>query len=184
MKKVLKIIGWCICVVIIIFGAYSGGTLLISNIKHRNYKYIDEPRCQELVYEELELTCTKEEAKKEIERLTNAKLFIYKECDLGGQNPGLTILSIRFVRMQEGLNLEDYIFYYTHELVHLTECVANEIYTQFRAWQILYESGNEQFKAVAMRHLYRDMIGCDKQNYTYWHYAKEYLIREGEINED
>lgn len=181
MKKVLSAFGYFVAIVIIIFGTYSGITLIVSNLKHCDYKYIYEPMCQEIEFEELELTYTKEKAKNEIEKLTNAKLFIYKECDLEWKNAGLTTLSIRLVRMQQGLSVEEYIFYYTHELVHLTECVANEIYTQFRAWQILYESGNAEFKAVAMRYLYKDMIGYDKEEYTYWHYAKQYLVQKGKL---
>lgn len=142
-----------------------------------NLKYVYCEPDYELVWEKpIDINYTKAELKTEIDKLFGNKLFFYKEDD-NKKYYGRNIVVFRTIVMNENLSAEDYIFYYAHESAHLTLHTYNDIDASFKAFKMLYESGNELFKQAAMNNLYYNMLGCYPNSYTYWYYAKEYLLK-------
>lgn len=126
-------------------------------------------------YNSLDITYTRAEAKRKIDALFGNPFHFYSEKKFAGITLGETWLMFDWIRMSSDCSIDDYIFSYAHELVHLTERVANERYTNYKAFIKLYESGDEQFKAVAERYLYWDLRGCSLESYTCGYYILEYL---------
>lgn len=155
---------------------YSFSVVIALKVRFCNYKYIEEAPDFNLVkYEQFDAQYSKTEAKAELDKIFKAKLFFYTENE-NNKYYGRTYAVFRVIAMNKNISINDFIFYYAHELVHLTEFTENDIYANFKAFKVLYESGNETFKKVAMNNLYRDMNGVDTEQYTYWHYAKQYLL--------
>ena len=63
----------------------------------------------------------------------------------------------------------------THELVHLSYFTANERFTCFKAFQILYESGNNYFKNIALAYANNDFKGITSLEYSCAGYIEDYL---------
>lgn len=116
---------------------------------------------------------SKMEIKKDIDNLFGNTPYIYIECDLGDTLGGLASPIVRSVKIHNTLSLYEYTFDLAHELIHITHCTMNETYTQFEAFKMLYESGNEWFKNCALWEVkYRMGSGTV---YDFGYYVIEYL---------
>lgn len=171
--KVLNKVFNILTIISAIFSLWALSITAISWCKKREYVY--NPCSATYYYNDTKITYTRESAKTAILSLFKHPLHIYAEGKLKGQRLGETRLFLRYIKMSTDCGVEDYIFAFTHELVHLTENVANERYTNFKAFVVLYESGDEQFKAVAERYLYSDLQGWTKKDYACGYYIMKYL---------
>lgn len=178
LKKLFLIFG----VFVFVINVYIDSVFIYSNINKSNWGYVKED-CIELNIKSYKVTYTKEEAKIEIEKIIKPKLYMYleKDFDKNIANAAITYLVPRIIIVKPNIHIKDYILSYTHELVHLNELVTNERYTNFRTFVILYESGNEQFKNIALEYAYLDMKGRVTPEYSCWYYIKQYLVEASVI---
>lgn len=100
------------------------------------------------------------------------KAYLLFDNKLNGDN--FTILQTRTIVIGD-LEGYDYIQGLCHELVHLKFCTANETYTQFMTFKILYESENEilhdcgcDFANAQFKHLWFGDYDCA-------YYIEQYL---------
>lgn len=92
---------------------------------------------------------------------------------------GKTYIWLRKIYLESKLTGWHLLEVYTHELVHYTRYIANEMMVQFLTFKILYESDNailhEKGKALANEILSND---CYNKAYDCGWYIKEYLENE------
>lgn len=148
---------------------------IIFNCNHRlpyvectdGFEYVDH------YFEEIKMT--KEEARKEIEKLFGNPKYIYKEKDCAKSH---SIALFRIVVIKKKCSIDEYIMALTHELIHITEFTGNERYTEFRSFQVLYNCDNVQFNNVAGEIGNFAYYKMYDKNYQCWHYIYEYLKSE------
>ncbi len=115
--------------------------------------------------------------KQQIDSIFNCNYILIKS-DLKGELKGKTYIMLKLIVLDNNLSLEDYAITLTHELVHLTYFTANERYTSFKTFQILYESKNEYFKNVALAYANLDFSGNTTKEYSCAGYIEEYLKKD------
>lgn len=114
--------------------------------------------------------------RKDIEELAGWQQYFYQEKDLNGvQRYGQTNIAIRRIIMHNDLPDFEYMMYFTHEYLHLRLFTACERYINFQAFKLLYESGNETYKQVALQYASQDMCGWIPYDYSCWGQIYEYL---------
>lgn len=122
---------------------------------------------------------SREQFRNDIEKLAGHQLYFYKEKDLTSvQRYGQTVISIRLITMHNDLTDFEFMFYFTHEYLHLKLFTACERYINFQAFKLLYESGNETYKQVALQYASQDMRGYISYDYSCWGQIYEYLKGE------
>ena len=67
-----------------------------------------------------------------------------------------------------------FVWTYAHETVHATQLCLNERKTQFLTFKFLYESGNEDFKEIALYQASM-MVNIVEKEYDATYYIAEYL---------
>lgn len=77
--------------------------------------------------------------------------------------------------MQDNSSIEDYIFNFAHEYMHLKYMTSSERFVNFEAFKLLYNSDDECFRNVAIMYANQDMYGNIPETYSCWYYIKEYL---------
>lgn len=149
------------------------GSVIAHSFKHKEFVYRE---CEYTYnYYASETTYTREECKQKICNMFNNPFHFYSEISFGDGTLGETRQLLCWVCIEKNCCIDDYIFTYTHELIHLTENVSNERYTNYKTFIKLYESGDKQFKAVAERYLYWDLSGTYAKEYTCGYYIVQYL---------
>ena len=116
---------------------------------------------------------TKSEIKTEVDSLFGNPPYTYAEKDINEW--GLTYLPARHIVVDEALGFAEYTFTLAHELVHLTES-TNERWANYRAFIVLFESGNEFFKNVAVFGAWLDLAGCYAKEYQFVGHVEQYLL--------
>lgn len=124
---------------------------------------------------------TRDYLKEEIEKLFDSPKYVYKDTTLQKPVIGKTTFLIRLIEMDIDISLENYTLAFTHEMVHLTHVTACERYCNFTAFKMLYESGNDYFKNVALAYADNDFRGYVEYNYSCSGYIEEYLQEKGII---
>lgn len=90
---------------------------------------------------------------------------------------GKCFIGKRLIYIKQGLYERDkrlFTFALTHELVHLTYKTANERFTNFTAYKILYDSGDAYLRYVALHNAELDLNGFMTKPYSF----VGYLINE------
>lgn len=120
--------------------------------EHKVYKYLESNR--NFIYTETRQS----EIRKNIEDLIGLSCYIYKGYDiytLKGNAWGLTQFYLRRIEVAEKISTTDYIQVMTHEAIHLKYMNANELWTNFMTFKLLYESDNIDFKQASINWAYR-----------------------------
>ena len=110
-------------------------------------------------------------SKQEIRTMLEAELdfnnYIYKEGIV--ENGGYSVATLRYIKVDKDLNIEQYCIVLCHEMCHIKYFTGNEIYTQFMAFKTLYESDNEELKTIGtwfgiyvLNRGYRNNYDCSK----------------------
>ena len=124
----------------------------------------------------------KEYIKNQIDDIFNCNYILtYKNLN-DGYN-GVSYIMLKVITLDNDLSLEEFTMTLTHELVHITYFTANERFTSFKAFQILYESGNEYFKNVALSYADIDLKGLMGKEYSCAGYIERYLANNSSIFE-
>lgn len=80
------------------------------------------------------------------------------------------------IKIDSNLDYEYYTFTLTHEIIHLKYFTTNDRFANYEAFKVLYQSGNEYFKNVALYVLNLDLSNAFSYDYKFSGYAEE-LIR-------
>lgn len=115
----------------------------------------------------------KAEIKAEIDELFGNPPYTYAESDISDW--GLTYMPQRHIVIDSELSLAEYTFTLAHELVHLTES-HNERWANYKAFIVLYESGNEYFQNVAVFGAWLDLAGFYSKEYQFVGHVEQYLL--------
>ena len=177
MKKTSKIFFWTYMSIVIVIMLYFLTTTFVPRIINRmEYKTADKLPITYAIVE-----CEdRERFKKDIEVLAGWQQYFYNERDLNSINRyGQTNMAFRVITMHNDLADYEFMFYFTHEYLHLKLFTACERYINFQAFKLLYESGNETYKQAALRYANQDMCGWIPYDYSCWGQIYEYL--KGEI---
>ena len=174
MSKSLKIVNCLLIIALIGLICILGLTIYIKTSHRMEYRQA-EPVA--LAYTPREITYTREEVRKKIENLAGKQQYFYGEQDLFSRKQiyGETVFFIRLIIMQYNADIVNYIFNFAHEYMHLKYMTASERFVNFEAFKLLYESGDEYFRNVAIMYANQDMRGGIDKNYSCWYYIKEYL---------
>lgn len=117
------------------------------------FKYLDENRNYSYLNNNLK------EIRTEAEDLVGLHFYIYLGKDVKsiehGAAWGVTNFYFRTITVAEKIGVGNYIHVIVHELVHLKYYNANEMWTNFMTFKLLYESDNPDFKQVAINYAYR-----------------------------
>ena len=121
----------------------------------------------------------REQFRKDIEELAGWQQYFYTEKDLSGvQRYGQTNIPFRIIIMHNDLTDFEYMMYFTHEYLHLRLFTACERYINFQTFKLLYESGNETYRQVALQYASQDMCGWISYDYSCWGQIYESLKGE------
>ncbi len=88
---------------------------------------------------------TNMEYKQIIEKDFNCSFYIYKEAFLPETVDGQCQILIRTITMNESINGFFYCSAFAHEMIHLTEYIAQENYVEFQTFKYLYEHYDPEF---------------------------------------
>lgn len=130
-------------------------------------------------------TITKEEAKEFVKNLYNTSHFYIETDKLSATRYAECSVILRTVKIKKNLNIVDYVTSYAHELTHLKYLYADETLTTFKAFVILYESGNEEIKNMALMDAQSVINGLYRgTEYDCGYYIIEYLKEMGYFEKD
>lgn len=108
----------------------------------------------------------------DIDEMFNYPSYNLTFTDFTGSVKGKCYIFSREIILDENLNYEYYTFCLVHELVHLTELTYNERYTNLKAFNKLYNSGNEYFKNIALYFANLDLNGAFTEEYSFVGYIE------------
>ena len=111
------------------------------------------------------------ETRQKIEDIVGVPNYFYAEKDLSGAH-GLTVLMLRYVVIDIGLNDFDYILSVTHELCHIKYNCMNERFISFKTFEHLY---NSEYRDVAMVFAMYQSYGLYPHEYDCAEYINKYL---------
>ena len=172
-SKFLKIMKVLLIISLIILICQIGMTIYLFSSHKMEYKSAPP---NPIAYEYKQVKYTKEEVRSKVEKIAGWLPYFYGEKDLlSKQRYGETIFFLRLVIMHDDLDINNYIFNFAHEYMHLKYMTASERFVNFEAFKLLYESGDEYFRNVAIMYANQDMRGGIDKNYSCWYYIKEYL---------
>lgn len=115
----------------------------------------------------------KAKCKAEVENMFGNPKYIYIEVDM---DRSFCMPTLFLIGINKSLTDCNYIQDLTHELIHYTEFTGNERYTQFRTFQLLYESEIPELHEAGRRLAITEYFSCQhKDEYNCWYYIKEYL---------
>lgn len=162
--------------IICLSGAIFIVMLLLSYIYCFNYLPYIEPSWNNVSYtfDDCDIL-SKNEIKYEVDKLFNNPKYNLSEQNLQGESMGYTWLFKRQIILEQNQSVDQYIHTLAHELVHLVYFCGNERFTNFKAFQILYESGNEFLKNCALKHANYYFAGYGDHRYDYAGYVQKYL---------
>lgn len=117
----------------------------------------------------------KQEIKKRVEKLFNSSLYKLEETELPACVLGEANLLTRKIKIDKRLNNIDFAFTLTHELIHINYMTISERFCNFKAFQLLYESGDDFLRSVALDAVHGDIHGYQLDDYSFVGYAEVYL---------
>lgn len=126
--------------------------------------YADEPKESKQYYKE------------QIDELLGNPIYIYTEKELTSKGIyGKTYIILRAVILDKSVDIKNYIFTLTHELMHIKYTTACERFINLQTFKVLYESSIPEFEYVALWYAKKDMGGVIHKDYSCWGYISEYL---------
>lgn len=115
----------------------------------------------------------KAKCKAEVEKMFGNPKHIYIEV---GMDRSFCMPIICLIGINNSLKDCHYIQDLAHELIHYTEFTGNERYTQFRTFQLLYESDIPELHEAGRRLAVTEYFSRQhKDEYNCWWYIKEYF---------
>ena len=112
---------------------------------------------------------------KEISQLFNNRYYNIRYSD-DLKSCGQSNLFTSQITIRTNLPLETFVFTLAHELVHISYFTVNERFCNFTAWKLLYESGNDYFKNIALSFMFDS--NYPSMDYYFEAYAVEYLCEQ------
>lgn len=177
MTRQIKIIIIAISICVLICPLlYIFGSFIYLSTSHR-LAFRPHKRFMELSYDLSSFKYSREEVRKDLDELFDARLYTYDERDtMANDNAyGITKQISRIVVMDDGIPIYLYAFSLAHELVHLTHFTKSERYCNLVAFKTLYNT--KKYKDVAIRYAVQDRDGFITQEYSCWEYIYDYLVK-------
>jgi hypothetical protein len=139
--------------------------------KVKSYEAVELPNPPSIA-----LNCSNSDLMGAVDNLFNVKHFVART---GKRMANMTSSSclFRIVFLDKDATGEDLVILYAHELAHLKFFRTDDTYISFKAFQMLYESGNNVLRNVAERYAYEVVTqGVSKgTEYDCGYYILEYL---------
>lgn len=110
-----------------------------------------------------------------INELTDYRDYTLQFDELCGDVYGKSDLFDKTITIRQNINYEFYAFSLTHEIMHLKYFTSNERFVNYNAFKVLYESGNEYLKNVALYFLNLDLQNGFYNDYKFAGYAEDIL---------
>lgn len=174
-EKVLDILTTIFMIVCIITTSTSLGMLIYSNTANK-MEYKSAPIISITNARENEPKENREYYREQIGELVNVNVYIYKEKATQQKGYyGKTYIIPRVVIVDSSIDITNYIFTLTHELMHLKHKTSNERFTNFQTFKVLYESNIPDLQYVALWYAKKDMAGRILEEYSCWGHISEYL---------
>lgn len=125
-------------------------------------------------FEYKKISYTHKQVREYIEQIVGKLPYFYREKDIliSKNRYGETNLILRVVTIHNNLDIYNYIFSFAHEYLHLKYMTASERFVNLKTFELLYNSGNNDFRNVAIWYANRDMIGIIPHDYQCWAYIK------------
>ena len=131
----------------------------------------------ELVFDEMEYTITKQEAKELVATLYNVEHSYEETNDLPESDAANSNIARKEVRIRPDLELLEYTISYAHELTHIKYRSYDETYTAYQTFVDLYESGHAELQNMSIVYAQSVLYGCYAgTEYDCGYYILEYLI--------
>lgn len=111
-----------------------------------------------------------------VDKLFGNNNYRLTECDLEYPKRGHADILTRKVQVDKDLSLEHFAFALTHELVHINYFTKSERFCNLRAWELLYNSGNNYFKNIALMFAHYDILGAFEEEYSFVGYLNKEII--------
>lgn len=157
---------------IVIFSLCVCGITVYSHLSH-NLPYKDGYCNIEFMLDDSNLTYNIVQT--EVDNLFNCQ-YILIHKDLSDTDIiGRTYIIPKIIIIHDDLSMEDFVITLTHELIHITHLTANERYTSFQTFKILYESNNDYFRNVALYFAVLQVNNCYPYDYDCSGYIADYL---------
>lgn len=118
----------------------------------------------------------KDTIKVEIDKLFGNSNYRLTECDLEYPTRGHADILTRKVQVDKDLSLEHFAFVLAHELVHINYFTKGERFCNIKAFEILYNSGSEYFKNIALMFAHYDVLGAFEEEYSFVGYLNKEII--------
>ena len=123
----------------------------------------------------METNYTKETAKQAIDKLYNTK-HKYNETKVAKGTTGNAQVFTRVVNIDPNLTVHEYIITYAHELTHVKYQTADETFTAYKTFEVLYESGDEELKYHATKYASAVIAGAyEYTDYDCGYYMLKYF---------
>ena len=133
-----------------------------------------------LVFDDMEYTITKEQAKELVADLYNVEHSYEETNDLPESDAANSNIARKEVRIRPNLELLEYTISYAHELTHIKYRSYDETYTAYQTFVDLYESGHAELQNMSLVYAQSVLYGCYAgTEYDCGYYILEYLT---EIN--
>lgn len=121
---------------------------------------------------------SRENIKNYIDSLIGYSNYTLFHTDLQSPLWGLAYIQENKIYIENSLNYENYCFVLTHEIVHIKYNVHNERKTNLITWKILFFSGNDYFKNIALQYAYKDLHGYIDYDYSILGYVEKYIMED------
>ena len=106
----------------------------------------------------------------------------YIKCKVPGPyTHGSSVCVFGLVFVEPNLTGYDYAITYAHELTHVKYQTVDDTWVNFKTFKVLYESGSEPLRQIALQFADEQFRGCYDGNYDCAYYIYEYLQDRGVI---
>lgn len=106
--------------------------------------------------------------------------YFYIECKVPGPYTyGSSVCVFGLVFMETDLSTYNYTIALAHELTHVKYQTVDDTWVNFKTFKVLYESGSEPLKSIALQFAQRQFDGCYEGEYDCAYYIYEYLQDNG-----
>lgn len=120
-------------------------------------------------------TWTEEEYIEILEELVGYNNYNLSKYDFDIRQSADCNLITKNIRIDYNLSFENFVFSFTHELIHLKYFTGNERFVNYNTWLILYECDNFYLNNVAKCYADLDFKGNISYDYSCAGYIEDYL---------
>lgn len=121
---------------------------------------------------------SRETIKNDIDSLFDNPKYTLFHTDLQYPWWGLADTKENKIYIENSLGYENYCFVLAHEIVHIKYNTHCERKTNLITWKMLFFSGNDYFKNIALQYAYKDLHGYIDYDYSFLGYIEKYIMED------